>query len=199
MAGCRVAFRAPGLAWCLRGGCDRGAVIACFPLSGCSLMLLGALLCTLLGAICCFISPSGVCVGCFLLLPAAHGLASVLPICVVGPRSWACVTKRYDYGPAFCLGEYLLGLPALVCSATLAPTTASLCDVLSMNGIRCAHPSSWPKHGCPQQGDLCGKSIWPPNCPCISDAIISIGNTPRFLALKCTVPRISGTILRPDS
>ena len=39
---------------------------------------------------CAPLSTAPVCFGCFLLLPAALGLASVLlPFCVVGPRSWA--------------------------------------------------------------------------------------------------------------
>ena len=41
----------------------------------------------LFGAVCCFASAAQVRVGCFLPLPAAWGLARVLPFNVVGPRS----------------------------------------------------------------------------------------------------------------
>ena len=58
-------------------------------MSGCSLILHVALRFGLLGAVCCFVSTAPVCVGCFLLFPATVGLASVLPSCVVAPRSWA--------------------------------------------------------------------------------------------------------------
>ena len=38
---------------------------------------------------CCFVSAALVHVGCFLLLPVALGLSSVLLFCVAGSRSWA--------------------------------------------------------------------------------------------------------------
>ena len=55
--------------------------------SGCSLMLIVVLHLGLLVAVCCVVSTAPVCIGCFLLLPAALGLASVLLFCVVGPHS----------------------------------------------------------------------------------------------------------------
>ena len=52
-------------------------------------MLLVRLRLGLLGAVCCFASAAPLRVRCFLPLPAALGLASVLPFGVVGPRLWA--------------------------------------------------------------------------------------------------------------
>ena len=49
-------------------------------------MLLVRLRLGLLGAVCCFVSATPVRVGLFLLLSATLGLASVLPLLVVGPR-----------------------------------------------------------------------------------------------------------------
>ena len=46
----------------------------------------GAISCCLLW---CYLDSALLYVGCFWLLPAALGRASVLPFCVVGPRSWA--------------------------------------------------------------------------------------------------------------
>ena len=57
--------------------------------SGCSSMMLVRLRSGLLGAVCCFASATPVRVRCFLLLPAALSLDSVLPFRVVGLRSWA--------------------------------------------------------------------------------------------------------------
>ena len=57
--------------------------------SGCSLMLFVVLRLGLLGAVCCFVSAVSVRIGCFLPLPAALDLASLLPIRFVGPRLWA--------------------------------------------------------------------------------------------------------------
>ena len=50
-------------------------------------MLIVVLHLGLLVAVCCVVSTAPVCIGCFLLLPAALGLASVLLFCVVGPHS----------------------------------------------------------------------------------------------------------------
>ena len=57
--------------------------------SGCILTLFVRLRLGLLGTVCCFVSTSPVRVGCFLPLPAALGLASVLPFRVADPRLWA--------------------------------------------------------------------------------------------------------------
>ena len=56
---------------------------------GCDLILFNRLRLGLMGAVCCFVSVATVRVRCFLPLPAALGLASVLPFRVVGRRSWA--------------------------------------------------------------------------------------------------------------
>ena len=72
---------------------DVGAVLLLLLslVSGCSLMLFTRLRLGLLGPGCCFAAAAAVCVGCFLLLPAALGLTGVLPFCVDGPRSWAAI------------------------------------------------------------------------------------------------------------
>ena len=86
-AACGVAFQAPGFARRLRGGCRRGALVAPSP---CARVQSHAACCVALRAVgCCvllgfhrssvrWVLPDVA--GCF-------GLASVLPHCVVGPRS----------------------------------------------------------------------------------------------------------------
>ena len=72
-------------------------------------MLLVRLRLGLLGAVCCSVSATPVCVGFLLLFPATLGLASVLPFCAVSlgrargpaPRLGVCIVKHKSAEPGF--------------------------------------------------------------------------------------------------
>ena len=130
VAGCQVAFRAPGCAQRLRSGCGRSALLLLSLVSGRRLMLLFRSHSGLFGAVCCFISATPVRVGCFLPLIAAWGLVRVLPFCVV----------RRARGTALRLRVCLLGFPAGACTVTPVAIVASLCNTLAYllhNHARC--------------------------------------------------------------
>ena len=87
--GARLSFGHRGFAWRLLVAVGAVLLLLLSLVSECSLMIFPRLRLGLLGAVCCFVSAAPLHVGCFLPLPAALGLAIVLPFCAVGPRSWA--------------------------------------------------------------------------------------------------------------